>query len=171
MYQDLRAPIQYHRRRGQDNVAINDAVMQHPADWADPGVDVDFGAAPTQRRLPAHRDQRWTLSTRPTTVPDSVPPVGMTTPAHLGRETVIVALIIVRRETLRPVPAIDTYLRANVLALSGFGGYQAAPRWACSALCGTALFPRLTSAASGPDCASCPVRPWARRVTVQSRRP
>ena len=123
------------------------AFMQHPTDWAGPGVDVDFGAAPTQRRLPVHRDpevgplppgqQRSLIASLLS---------GMTTPAHLGRETVIVALIIVRRETLRPVPTIDTYLRANVpQRRADSAEHQAAPRLACLALCGTALFPRLAN--------------------------
>src|SRR5882724_2607247 len=34
-----------HLGHGQDNMAIDDPLMQHPADLAHPVVDVDFGAS------------------------------------------------------------------------------------------------------------------------------
>jgi len=34
-----------HLRHGQDNMTIDHALMEHLADLADPGIDVDFGAA------------------------------------------------------------------------------------------------------------------------------
>ena len=36
-------------RHGQDDMPGDDALVEHPAHWADPVVDVDFGAAPAQR--------------------------------------------------------------------------------------------------------------------------
>ena len=34
-----------YRRHGQDDMTVDDALMEHLTDLADPGVDVDFGAA------------------------------------------------------------------------------------------------------------------------------
>jgi hypothetical protein len=37
------------RRHGQDDMTVDDALVEHPAHLADPGVDIDFGAAQAQR--------------------------------------------------------------------------------------------------------------------------
>src|SRR5512134_51273 len=50
-------------RHGQDDMTIDHALMEHLAALADPGVDIDFGAAQAQRRLTAHRHQMCALST------------------------------------------------------------------------------------------------------------
>src|SRR5918912_1705398 len=51
-----------HGRHSQDDMAIDDTLMQHTADLAHPVIDVDFGAAETQRRFIAHRQAMGALT-------------------------------------------------------------------------------------------------------------
>jgi DNA polymerase family A len=95
-----------YRRHGQDDMTVDDALMEHLTDLADPGVDVDFGTAQAQRRFTAHRHPMSALPTLQTAVLDIAHRVGIPTPEHLVHETVIVALIIARVDALKPVPVL-----------------------------------------------------------------
>src|SRR5215831_9148049 len=52
-----------HGRHRQDNVPIDDALMEHPAHWAHPVVDVHLGAAPAQGGFATHRHPMRALAT------------------------------------------------------------------------------------------------------------
>jgi hypothetical protein len=57
-----------HRRHRQDNMPIDDAFVEHPADLADPVVHGDFGAAQAQGGFAAQRHHGLPLPTVQTAV-------------------------------------------------------------------------------------------------------
>src|SRR5215470_13324684 len=90
-------------------MAIDDTLVQHPADLADPVVDVDFGAAQAQRRFTAHGDAMGALSTVQTAVFAIAYFLRIPTPEHLVHEAIIVGCIVARIDVLR------RFLKKNVL--------------------------------------------------------
>src|SRR5712691_4653261 len=83
-------------RDTEKSVAIDDALMQHVADLADPVVDVHFGTTQAQRRFTAHRHAMCALSTVQTSVFDIAHLLRITTCEHLLHEGIIVGLIVTR---------------------------------------------------------------------------
>jgi len=116
-----------HRRHGQDNVAIDHALMQHLADLSDPIVDRDFGASQTERGLATHGDEVLPLATRRTMILDIPHLVGMATVEHLVYETVIVAGMVARVDVFEAIPVIDKDLCEDVGVLSRCCHHQIAP--------------------------------------------
>src|SRR5262249_44597621 len=68
---------------GEDDLPGNDTRMQHPADLADPVVDVDFGAAQAQCGLTTHGDALRPLATMQTPIGDISYLLRMPAPEHL----------------------------------------------------------------------------------------
>src|SRR5262249_21359098 len=112
-----------------DNRALDDTRVQHPADWADPVVDVDFRAAQAQRRLTAQGDAMGALSTGQTAVCAIAHFLRVPTPKHLVHEAIIVAGIVARLDVLQPVPVLDTDLLEDVPVLRGCCKHAGAPSW------------------------------------------
>src|SRR5712691_2357466 len=101
--------------------------MEHPADLADPVVNVDFGAAQAQRRFAAHRDEMFALPTMPTAVLDIARLVGIAAPEHLVHEAIIIGLIVAWIDTFKPVPVLGKDLFEDVPVLRGCCKHQATP--------------------------------------------
>ena len=110
----------YHRRHGQDNVAIDHALMQRLADLSDPIVDRDFGASQTERGLATHRDEVLPLATMLTVILDRAHLVGIAAVEHLVYETVIVAGIVARVD----VVMLKKSVGATPLNSCGFAVYS-----------------------------------------------
>src|SRR5712691_7445046 len=110
-------------------MAIDDALMQHVADLADPVVDVHFGTTQAQRRFTAHRHAMCALSTVQTSVFDIAHLLRVTTPEHFVDEAVIVGRMVARIDAFEPVPVIDKNLLEDVPVLRGCCSHQGAPSW------------------------------------------
>jgi len=99
---------------GHDDRAIDEALMQHLADWADPVVDVDCGASEAQRRFTTHRSERFACPTVQTAVLDIAPLFRLAAPEQLLHEAIVVARIIARREALNPCPVLGKDLCEDI---------------------------------------------------------
>jgi hypothetical protein len=105
------------RGHGQDDMAIDDALVEHPADWTDPVIDIDFGTAQAQRRFAAHRDAMGALAPVQTAVLDIAHLVGIPTPEHLVDEAIIVTRLVARIDACKPLPVLDKDLFEDVPVL------------------------------------------------------
>src|SRR2546427_10209458 len=110
-------------------MAIDDTLVEHLADLADPVVDVHFGTAQTQRRFTAHRHTMVALATLQTAVFDIAHLVGIPAPEHLVHAFIIVALIVPRLDVLEPVPVLDKDLFEDVPVPRRFCNHQDTPSW------------------------------------------
>src|SRR5438132_11694572 len=110
-------------------MAIDDALMEHLADLADPVVDVHFGTAQAQRPFTAHRDAMFALSTVETAVFDIAHVVRIRTPEHLVDDAIIVARTVARIDACDAVPVLDKELFEAVPVLRGCCRHHGAPRW------------------------------------------
>src|SRR5215470_163975 len=141
-------------------MAIDDTLVQHPADLADPGVDVDFGAAQAQRRFTAHRDAMGALATVQTAVFAIAHFLRVPTPKHLVHEAIIVAGIIARIDVLKPVPVLDKDLLEDVPVLRGCYNHEGAPSWGSGMLAVPLLYhvspPQSTPSSAFTDARSSP---------------
>ena len=97
-----------HGRDGQEEVAIDDALMAHLTDVADPVVDVDCGAPQAQRRLTTHRHQVLPLATGQAAVLDIAHCRRVTTVKHLGHQIIVVGRLVTRMGLLERLPVIGT---------------------------------------------------------------
>src|SRR5215471_11882668 len=124
-------------------MAIDDALMKHPADLADPVVDVHFGTTQAQRRFTAHRDAMFALSTVETEVCDIAHLIGIPTPEHLVDQVIIVGRLVARIHAFKPVPVLDKDQLEDVPVLRGLqsSGRTELGCWHC---CGAAFLPHLT---------------------------
>src|SRR6516162_5105047 len=95
-------------------MAIDQALMEHLAHLADPGIHVDFGTAQAQRRFTAHGDTVRALAAPQAAVFDVAHLVGIAAPEHLGHQTIIVAAIVPRVGALETVPVVDKDLFKEV---------------------------------------------------------
>ena len=108
-------------------MAIDDALMEHLADLADPVVDVHLGTAQAQRRFTAHRDAMFALSTVETAVFDRAHLVGIPTPEHLVDEPIIATRMVAWIDMGSPLPVLNEDLLEDVpvlkdaVALQGVG--------------------------------------------------
>jgi hypothetical protein len=118
-----------HLRHGQDNMPIEDAFMEHFANLSDPIVDIDLGTAQAQRRLTAHGNEMFALTTMETTVFDIAPLVRITTPEHLVDEGIIVGRIVTRPELFKPLPRLGKDLFEDIPADNDFGSHGSTSRW------------------------------------------
>ena len=98
--------LSQHRGHGQDDMAIDDALMQHRTDLAHPIVDVDFCASEAQRRFTAHRDSMGAFPTLQTAVLNIAHRVGIAAPEHLLHEASIVARLVTRVDAGEAVPVL-----------------------------------------------------------------
>ena len=108
-------------------MTIDDALMEHLADLADPVVNVHLGTAQAQRRLTAHRDEMFALSTVEAAVFDRAYLVGIPTPEHLVDEAIIVARMVTRIDACEPVPVLDKDLFEYVPVLRRGCNHQGTP--------------------------------------------
>src|SRR5919199_540369 len=133
-------------------MTIDDTLVQHPADLADPGVDVDFGAAQAQRRFTAHSDAMGALSTVQTAVFAIAHFLRVPTPEHLVHETIIVGGMVARIDVLKPVPVLDKDLLEDVPVLRGCCKHAGAPSWG-RGICAVQLLYHVSPPQSTPSSA------------------
>src|SRR6516165_2161936 len=107
-------------------MTVDDALMEHPTDLADPVVDVDFGAAQAQRRLTTHRDLMGALPTMQTPILDIPHPLRIAACEHLVHKAVIVARIVTRIDACAPVPVLSKDLFEEVPGRRSYCSHQAA---------------------------------------------
>src|SRR5262252_4941903 len=107
-------------------MTVDDALMEHPTDLADPVVDVAFGAAQAQRRLTTHRDLMGALPTMQTPILDIPHPLRLAACEHLVHKAVIVARIVTRIDAFEPVPVLSKDLFEDVPGRRSCCSHQAA---------------------------------------------
>ena len=132
------------RGHGQDDVAIDDALWQHLADLADPGIDVDLGTAQAQRLFTAHGDAMLPLATMQTPILDIPHPLRIATGEHLVHEAIIVGCIVARIDVCKLIPVLDKDLLETFQSCEGAASMRA-PRvgvWGCGR---GSFVPRLTN--------------------------
>ena len=95
-----------HRRHRQDDMPINDAFVDHPADLADPVVHGDFGAAQAQGGFAAHGHPVLPLTTVQTAVFDVAHLRGVATGKHLAHQSIVIGSLIPRMGVLKRLPVI-----------------------------------------------------------------
>jgi len=118
-----------HLRHGQDNMPIDDACMEHFANLSDPIVDRDLGTSQAQRRLTAHGNEMFALTTMETAVFDRAHLVRITTPEHLTDEVIIGGRIVTRTELVKPLPMLGKDLFEDIPADNDFGSHGSTSRW------------------------------------------
>src|SRR5262249_17432785 len=90
----------------QDDMPINDAFVEHPADLADPVVHGDFGAAQAQGGFAAHRHPVLPLTTVQTAIFDVAHLRGVATGKHLAHQIIVIGGLIPRMSVLKHLPVI-----------------------------------------------------------------
>src|SRR4029450_13940364 len=89
-------------RHGEDNMPIDDPVMEHLTNLSDPMVDIDLGTSQAQRRLTAHGNAMFPLTTMETAVFDRAYLVRIPTPEHLVDKVIVVTNGVSRLQTNEP---------------------------------------------------------------------
>ena len=107
---------------------IDDPVMEHLTNLSDPMVDIDLGTSQAQRRLTAHGNAMFPLTTMETAVFDIAYLVRIPTPEHLVDKVIIVGRLVARINAFEPVPVLDKDLLEDVPVLRGGCNHQGAPR-------------------------------------------
>jgi hypothetical protein len=108
---------------------IDDAFMEHFANLSDPIVDRDLGTSQAQRRLTAHGNERFALTTMETSVFDRAHLGRIPTPEHLVDEVIIVGRIVTRTELFKPLPMLGKDLFEAMPAGKNFGSHGSTSRW------------------------------------------
>src|SRR4030095_3406924 len=107
-------------RHGEDNMPIDDPVMEHLTNLSDPMVDIDLGTSQAQRRLTAHGNAMFPLTTLATEGFDRAYLVRIPTPEHLVDKVIVVGRIVARTERFKPLPMLGKDLFKNVPTRSDF---------------------------------------------------
>jgi hypothetical protein len=121
-------------RHGEDNMPIDDPVMEHLTNLSDPMVDIDLGTSQAQRRLAAHGNAMFALTTMETSVFDVAHFVRITTSEHLVDEVIIVGRIVARTDSFKPIPVLGKDLFEDVPTGSGFCIHRSVPIWGVGVL-------------------------------------
>jgi hypothetical protein len=121
-------------RHGEDNMPIDDPVMEHLTNLSDPMVDIDLGTSQAQRRLTAHGNAMFPLTTMETAVFDIAYLVRIPTPEHLVDKVIVVGRIVARTERFKPLPMLGKDLFKNVPTGSDFCIHRSAPIWGVGVL-------------------------------------
>jgi hypothetical protein len=121
-------------RHGEDNMPIDDPVMEHLTNLSDPIVDIDLGTSQAQRRLTAHGNAMFTLTTMETSVFDIAYLVRIPTPKHLVDKVIVVERIVARTELFKSFPMLGKDLFKNVPTGRGFCIHRSAPIWGVGVL-------------------------------------
>src|SRR5919106_2655671 len=95
-------------------MAIDDPLMEHLADLADPIIDIDLGTTQAQSGFTAHGDEVFTLPTVQTSICDIAHLFRVATPEHLVHEPVVVDTIIPGMPLFKPIPMIIEYLLKDI---------------------------------------------------------
>jgi hypothetical protein len=121
-------------RHGEDNMPIDDPVMEHLTNLSDPMVDIDLGTSQAQRRLTAHGNAMFPLTTMETAVFDIAYLVRIPTPEHLVDKVIVVGRIVARTERFKPLPMLGKDLFKNVPTGSDVCRHRSAPIWGVGVL-------------------------------------
>jgi hypothetical protein len=108
---------------------IDDAFMEHLANLSDPIVDVDLGTSQAQRRLTAHGNEMFALTTMETSVFDIAHLVRITAPEHLVDEVIIVGRSVTRTELFKPLPMLGKDLFEDIPTGNDFRNHDSTSRW------------------------------------------
>jgi hypothetical protein len=103
--------------------------MEPCANLSAPIVARDLGTAQAQRRLTAHGNEMFALTTMETAVFDSAPLVRLTTPEPLADEVSIGGRIVTRTERVKPLPMLGKDLFEDIPADNDFGSHGSPSRW------------------------------------------
>jgi hypothetical protein len=95
-----------HSGESEDDVTIDDSLMEHRADLADPVIDVDLGTSQAQSRFTAHGDEVFPLPTLQASIFDIAHLFRVPAPKHLFHECIIVSMIITGMSLLKFLPVI-----------------------------------------------------------------
>src|SRR5215831_6847138 len=116
-------------RHSEDNMPIDDPVMEHLPNLSNPIIDIDLGTSQTQRRLTAHGNTMFSLTTMKTTVFDIAYLVRIPAPEHFVDKVIVVGRIVARTERFKPLPMLGKDLFKHVPTGNGFCIHRAAPIW------------------------------------------
>ena len=144
-------------RHGEDDMTVDDALMQHLADLADPVVDVNLGAPQAQRRLTTHSDAMGALPAIQAPVVDVPYLVRVPACEHLVYKLIIVSLMVPRMASFEAVPVLGKDLLEDVPVLRGCCNHAGAPSWG-SGIYAVQLWYHVSSAQSTPSSAFTQVR-------------
>src|SRR5215831_10036039 len=139
-------------RHGEDDMTVDDALMQHLADLADPVVDVNLGAPQAQRRLTTHSDAMGALPAIQAPVVDVPYLVRVPACEHLVYKLIIVSLMVPRMASFEAVPVLGKDLLEDVPVLRGCCNHAGAPSWG-SRIFAVQLLYHVSSAQSTPSSA------------------
>src|SRR5215831_3250093 len=149
-------------------MTVDDALMQHLADLADPVVDGNLGAPQAQRRLTTHSDAMGALPAIQAPVVDVPYLVRVPACEHLVYKLIIVSLMVPRMASFEAVPVLGKDLLEDVPVLRGCCNHAGAPSW------GSGIFHippnlvvrRITTHRKPPDVRICRLRNQSRVGTV-----
>ena len=113
---------------------IDDPVMEHLPNLSNPIVDTDLGTSQTQRRLTAHGNAMFPLTTMETAVFDRAYLVRIPTPEHFVDKVIVVGRIVTRTERFKPLPMLCKDLFKNVPTGSDVCRHRSAPIWGVGVL-------------------------------------
>src|SRR5215831_1996187 len=130
-------------------MTVDDALMQHLADLADPVVDGNLGAPQAQRRLTTHSDAMGALPAIQAPVVDVPYLVRVPACEHLVYKLIIVALMVPRMASCEAVPVLGKDLLEDVPILRGCCNHAGAPSWG-SGIFAVQLLYHVSSAQSTP---------------------
>src|SRR5215813_3245084 len=133
-------------------MTVDDALMQHLADLADPVVDVNLGAPQAQRRLTTHSDAMGALPAIQAPVVDVPYLVRVPACEHLVYKLIIVSLMVPRMASFEAVPVLGKDLLEDVPVLRGCCNHAGAPSWGSGILAVQLLY-HVSSAQSTPSSA------------------
>src|SRR5215475_10898416 len=133
-------------------MTVDDALMQHLADLADPVVDVNLGAPQAQRRLTTHSDAMGALPAIQAPVVDVPYLVRVPACEHLVYKLIIVSLMVPRMASFEAVPVRGKDLLEDVPILRGCCNHAGAPSWG-SGIFAVQLLYHVSSAQSPPSSA------------------
>src|SRR5262249_48410679 len=143
-----------HRRHRQDDMPINDAFVEPPADLADPVVHGDFGAAQAQGGCAAHCHPMLPLTTVQTAVFDVAHLRGGATGKHLAHQLMVIGGLIPRMGVLKRLPVIGKDLLKDTPGPCGGCQHPSPPSEEVEMVVGPWLY-HVSSALSTP-----PQRSW-----------
>ena len=121
-------------RHGEDTRPIAHPVMEPLTNLSDPLVDRDLGTSPAQRRLTAHGNVMFPLTTMETAVFARAYLVRMPTPEPLVDKVSVVGRMVARTERFQPLPMLGKDLLKNVPPGSDFCLHRSTPIWGVGVL-------------------------------------
>src|SRR5438132_12313018 len=83
---------------------IDDPLREHLTNLSDPIVDIDLGTSQPQRRLTAHGNAMFPLTTMETAVFDIAYLLTIPTTEHLVEQVIVVGRMLAKTDRFKPLP-------------------------------------------------------------------